>query len=100
MAGPTPSAGAAAAQDNPAAAPAAKPAVAAPAATKAAAPAAAPVKSTADAKFKTEKEKFGYLVGTKVAGNLSQIKDEIDGPTMVKALHSALTGGKPVLTDA
>ena len=93
-------AGAAVAQDKPAAAPTAKPAAAAPAATKAPAAAAAPAKAAVDAKFKTDKEKFGYLVGTKVAGNLSQIKDEIDIPTMVKALQSALSGGKPVLTDA
>ncbi len=88
-------AGAVAAQDKPAAKPAA-----APAAKPAAAAAAAPSKSAVDAKFKTEKEKFGYLVGTKIAGNLSQIKDEIDIPSMVKALQSALTGGKPMLTDA
>jgi len=89
-------AGAVAAQDKPAP----KPAAAAPTAKPAATAPAAPSKSAVDAKFKSEKEKFGYLVGTKVAGNLSQIKDEFDIATAAKALQAALTGGKPLLTDA
>jgi FKBP-type peptidyl-prolyl cis-trans isomerase FkpA len=81
-------AGAAIAQDKPGAHPTAAPA--APAADKAA----------IDAKFKSEKEKYGYMVGSMVARNLTQIKDDIDVTAMVTALQTALKGGKATLTDA
>ena len=67
------------------------------------APTAAPAapaanKAAIDAKFKTEKEKYGYLVGTKVAENLSQIKDEVDVTALINALQAGLKGTKPILT--
>jgi FKBP-type peptidyl-prolyl cis-trans isomerase len=70
----------------------------APSAKPAAAPAAD--KAAIDAKFKSEKEKFGYLVGTRVAMSISQFKDEIDVPTLVAALQSTLKGTKPMLSEA
>jgi FKBP-type peptidyl-prolyl cis-trans isomerase len=51
-----------------------------------------------DAKFKNEKEKFGYLVGTKVGENLAQVKDEVDIATLAAALQDSLKGVKPKLT--
>ncbi|MBS0590584.1 MAG: FKBP-type peptidyl-prolyl cis-trans isomerase [Proteobacteria bacterium] len=67
-------------------APAAKPA--APSANKAA----------IDAKFKNEKEKFGYLVGTKVGENLAQIKGDVDQTALIAALQDSLKGAKAKLT--
>ncbi|HEX7915115.1 FKBP-type peptidyl-prolyl cis-trans isomerase [Rudaea sp.] len=64
----------------------------------AAAPAAPAANKAIDAKFKSEKEKFGYLVGTKVGENLSQIKDEVDQAALVAALQESLKGVKPKLT--
>jgi hypothetical protein len=63
--------------------------------------AAAPAASNAaiDAKFKNEKEKFGYLVGTKVGENLAQVKDEVDTAALVAALQDRLKGVKPKLTQ-
>lgn len=71
--------------------------------TFAQAPAAAPAapaanKAAIDAKFKSEKEKYGYLVGTKVGENLSQIKDEVDTAALIAALQESLKGVKPKLT--
>jgi FKBP-type peptidyl-prolyl cis-trans isomerase len=64
-----------------------------------AAGAAAPAANKAiDAKFKSEKEKYGYLVGTKVGENLAQIKDEVDQAALVAALQESLKGVKPKLT--
>lgn len=65
----------------------------------AAAPSAAS-KAAIDAKFKTEKEKFGYLVGTRVGENLGQVKDEVDVTALIAALQNSLKGGKPTLTPA
>lgn len=64
----------------------------------AAAPAAPAANKAIDAKFKSEKEKYGYLVGTKVGENLSQIKDEVDQAALVAALQDSLKGVKPKLT--
>jgi len=64
----------------------------------AAAPAAPAANKAIDAKFKSEKEKFGYLVGTKVGENLSQIKDEVDQAALIAALQESLKGVKPKLT--
>ena len=83
-----------------------KPAAAAPPAMKqgAAAPAGAaakpPVDTKAiDAKFKTEKEKYSYMVGMDVARSLLQIKDEIDAATVVQALQATLKGEKTTLSE-
>jgi FKBP-type peptidyl-prolyl cis-trans isomerase len=66
-------------------------------------PAAAPGapaanKAAIDAKFKSDKEKFGYLVGTRVGENLSQVKDEVDVTALIAALQASLKGEKPKLT--
>lgn len=50
--------------------------------------------------LKTEKEKVSYMVGMQVGGSLTQIKDEIDIPTLIKALEDKLKGEKLALTDA
>jgi FKBP-type peptidyl-prolyl cis-trans isomerase FkpA len=91
------------AQDKPAAAPAAKPGAAAPAGAPGAAgkPAAPPVDTKAiDAKFKSEKEKYGYMVGMDVARSIGQIKDEVDTAAVIQALQTSLKGDKTTLTDA
>jgi len=90
------------AQDKPAAMPAHPGAAAPPAAPGAAAkPAAPPVDTKAiDAKFKTEKEKYGYMVGMDVARSIAQIKDEVDTAAVIQALTASLKGEKTTLTDA
>lgn len=81
---------------QPAATPAAKPGAAA-----AAAPAKPAVDTKAiDAKFKTEKEKYGYMVGMDVARSIGQIKDEVDTAAVIQALQTSLKGEKTTLTDA
>ncbi|HSE12861.1 MAG TPA: FKBP-type peptidyl-prolyl cis-trans isomerase [Rudaea sp.] len=87
------------AQDKPAAAPAAKHGAAA------AVPGATPAKPAVDtkaidAKFKTEKEKYGYMVGMDVARSIGQIKDEVDTTAVIQALQTSLKGEKTTLTDA
>jgi FKBP-type peptidyl-prolyl cis-trans isomerase len=57
-------------------------------------------KAAIDAKFKSEKEKFGYLVGSQIGQNLGQIKDEVDVNTLIATLQNSLKGTKPLLTDA
>lgn len=89
------------AQDKPAAAPA-KPGAAAMAAPGAQAKPAAPAVDTKaiDAKFKNEKEKYGYMVGMDVARSIGQIKDEVDTAAVIQALQTSLKGEKTTLTDA
>jgi FKBP-type peptidyl-prolyl cis-trans isomerase len=53
-----------------------------------------------DAKFKTEKEKYSYMIGMDVARSLGQIKEEIDVATVVQALTATLKGEKTTLTEA
>jgi len=86
-----------------AAKPAGAPAGAAPGAAPGAAgaPAAPPVDTKAlDAKFKSEKEKYGYMVGMDVARSIGQIKDEVDTAAVIQALQASLKGEKTTLTDA
>lgn len=90
--------GTALAQDKPAAA--APKANAAPAAAAHAAAPATGSNSAIDAKFKTEKDKFGYYVGSRIAQSLSQVKDEVDVPTVIATVQNSLKGAKPLLTDA
>jgi FKBP-type peptidyl-prolyl cis-trans isomerase len=92
------STGPAFAQDKPAA-PAAKPGAAAPATSPAVAAKPAVDTKALDAKFKTEKEKYSYMVGMDVARSLGQIKDEIDVATVVQALQATLKGEKTTLTE-
>lgn len=56
-------------------------------------------KAAIDAKFKSEKEKFGYLVGSQIGQNLGQIKDEVDINTLIATLQNSLKGAKPLLTE-
>ena len=66
-----------------------------------AAPTAPPVDTKAlDAKFKSEKEKYGYMVGMDVARSIGQIKDEVDTAAVIQALQASLKGEKTTLTDA
>jgi len=91
------------AQDKPAAAPVGHPGAAAPGAAPGAAakPAGPPVDTKAiDAKFKNEKEKYGYMVGMDVARSIGQIKDEVDTTAVIQALQASLKGEKTTLTDA
>ena len=75
-----------------------------PAGAKPGAPAMAakpPVDNAAiNAKFKSDKEKYSYMVGMDMARNLTQIKDELDVATLVQALQSSLKGDKMQLTEA
>jgi len=90
------------AQDKPAAMPA-HPGAAAPAAAPGAAakPAAPPADMKAiGAKFKSEKEMYGYMVGMDVARSIGQIKDEVDTAAVIQALQASLKGEKTTLTDA
>jgi len=93
------SAGPAFAEEKPAA-PAAKPAAAAPMGAPGAQAAPAVDTKALDAKFKSEKEKYSYMVGMDVARSLGQIKEEIDVATVVQALQASLKGDKTTLTDA
>lgn len=66
-----------------------------------AAPAASAAnKAAIDTKFKSDKEKYGYLVGSQIGQNLGQIKDEVDVNTLITTLQNSLKGTKPLLTDA
>ncbi|HET7062649.1 MAG TPA: FKBP-type peptidyl-prolyl cis-trans isomerase, partial [Rudaea sp.] len=51
-------------------------------------------------KFKSEKEKYGYMVGMDVARSIGQIKDEVDTAAVIQALQASLKGDKTTLTDA
>ncbi len=74
------------------------------AATFAGAPAAdakaeAPKSFPEVAGLKSEKEKVGYMIGMSMGRNLTNIKDEIDMETLVKALKDTVGGGKMLMTD-
>jgi FKBP-type peptidyl-prolyl cis-trans isomerase FkpA len=48
-----------------------------------------------------DKTKVGQLVGGLMIGpSLASIKDEIDLPVLLQAVHTALAGAKPLLSDA
>jgi FKBP-type peptidyl-prolyl cis-trans isomerase FkpA len=47
----------------------------------------------------TEKERVSYMVGMDLAKSLEPVKDEIDLDTMNRALKTALSGEKPLLTE-
>lgn len=46
-----------------------------------------------------DRDKIGYMVGSDVGRSLKPIKDEIDLPVFMRALHTVLEDGKPLLTD-
>ena len=52
-----------------------------------------------DGQLTTEKDKVSYMVGMQIGSSLSQIKDEIDLPVVMKAIDSAIKGEKPLLTQ-
>ncbi len=49
--------------------------------------------------LKTEREQASYMVGMSVGKSLEPIKDEVDMDTLVKAMKTMMSGGKPLLTD-
>ena len=49
--------------------------------------------------LKTEKEQASYMVGMSVGKSLEPIKDDIDMETVVKAMKTVASGGKPLLTE-
>lgn len=62
---------------------------------------------TADAKndpnaiagLKDEKERVSYMIGLDIAQTLQPVKDEIDIPTLEKALRASLKGEKPLMDE-
>lgn len=51
-----------------------------------------------DASLKTEKDKVSYMVGADIGRGLTQIKDELDLATVIKALQDEFNGGKTLMT--
>ncbi|HVI60190.1 MAG TPA: FKBP-type peptidyl-prolyl cis-trans isomerase [Luteimonas sp.] len=49
--------------------------------------------------LKTAKEQASYMVGMSVGKSLEPIKDEVDTDTLVKAMKTMMSGGKPLLSD-
>ncbi|GAB3303322.1 FKBP-type peptidyl-prolyl cis-trans isomerase [Luteimonas notoginsengisoli] len=49
--------------------------------------------------LKTDKEQASYMVGMSVGKSLEPIKDEVDMDTLIKAMKTMMSGGKPLLTD-
>ncbi len=49
--------------------------------------------------LKTEREQVSYMIGLDLAKALDQVKDEIDVPTLAKAIKVSLEGGEPLMTD-
>ena len=48
----------------------------------------------------TEKEQISYTIGMAMGKQLTEIKDEIDINTVIKALKTQMSGGRALLTDA
>lgn len=48
----------------------------------------------------TEKQQVSYAIGMAMGRQLSEIKDEVDTDTVVKALRTQMSGGKALITDA
>jgi FKBP-type peptidyl-prolyl cis-trans isomerase FkpA len=49
--------------------------------------------------LKDEKERVSYMIGLDIASTLQPVKDEIDIPTLEKALRTALKGEKSLMTE-
>lgn len=49
--------------------------------------------------LKDEKERISYMIGMDIGKTLDQVKDEVDVDTLEKALRTALSGGKPLMTE-
>jgi len=49
--------------------------------------------------LKTEKEQASYMVGMSLGKSLEPVKDDIDMDTVVKAMKTVASGGKPLLSD-
>lgn len=49
--------------------------------------------------LKDEKQRNSYMIGMDIAQTLKPIKDEIDMPTLEKALRTSLNGGKPLMDE-
>ncbi|MBN8715893.1 MAG: FKBP-type peptidyl-prolyl cis-trans isomerase [Xanthomonadales bacterium] len=48
----------------------------------------------------TEKEQVSYAIGMAMGKRLSEIKDEVNTDTVVKALRTQMSGGKALITEA
>lgn len=48
----------------------------------------------------TEKQQVSYAIGMAMGKQLSEIKDEVDTDTVVKALRTQMSGGKALITEA
>jgi FKBP-type peptidyl-prolyl cis-trans isomerase FkpA/FKBP-type peptidyl-prolyl cis-trans isomerase FklB len=70
-----------------------------PAARNAAADAAKPADANAIPGLKDEKARVSYMIGMDMGQTLKQVKDEIDLPTLEKAMRTQLEGGKPLMTE-
>ncbi|GAB6197469.1 FKBP-type peptidyl-prolyl cis-trans isomerase [Lysobacter xanthus] len=71
-----------------------------PAAKEAATPAAANTSDpNAIAGLKDEKARVSYMIGLDMGQTLKQVKDEIDLPTLEKALKTSMDGGKPLMDE-
>lgn len=64
-----------------------------------AAPAQDAAASTQYPGLPTEKDQVSYTIGMAMGKQLSEIKDEVDIETVIKALRTELSGGKALLTD-
>ena len=49
--------------------------------------------------LKTDREQASYMVGMSVGKSLEPIKDNVDVDTVIKAMKTVMSGGKPLLTD-
>lgn len=49
--------------------------------------------------LKDEKERVSYMIGLQMGQSLKEIKDEVDLPTIQKAMRTVVEGGKPLMTD-
>ena len=70
------------------------------------APAKADATKTANAKdpnaipgLATEKERVSYMIGLDMGNTLKQVKDEVDLPTLERALKTSIEGGKPLMNE-
>ncbi len=49
--------------------------------------------------LRTEKDQASYMVGMSLGKSLQPIKDEVDVDTVIKAMKTVMSGGKPLLSD-
>lgn len=49
--------------------------------------------------LKDEKERVSYMIGLQMGQSLKEIKDEVDLPTIQKAMRTVVEGGKPLMNE-